>query len=803
VVGTLKVGGVSGTDLTKAILDRLINLQNGSDLDSSYHTHDSRYFTKTQLGSVVDSNSGADNVGLTAVRTQVTVQSGIEKLDTDLAAAETKVGNLVTLSGVAANATDLGNFSGGTIPDNQTIKSAIQSLETALESHLSDAVDAHDASAISFDSTGLNNILGSQVQLALSQLDAAIGALPNPVNYTVGNHLVVASHLSGIDSELGVHDTIMAGKLDLAGGTMSGQINMGTYRIVSLGTPIATNDAATKAYVDQTAAGLDIQPDVIRYVNSNTFDPGATPSTGDRYILDSATYHANFGVISGFGQGDIVEYSGSAWVVDFDVSTHPSGGLIVWSSYDQSFYNWSGTAWSQFGGLAGINAGIGLEKVGNTLNVLLGAGIKELPTDEIGLDLATNSGLELTSELTGGQLRIKAYTGVVLGDNGLSITLSPFSTSDLSEGTNLYFTVARAKAAAVADSITDGVTDVAPSQNAVYDALALKANDSVVVKSVNGQTPVAGAVTISTTHVSEGTNLYFTQARVRSALLSGLVAPTAQYSAPTSSDSVEQAVQKLSDSAALAKSTNDTQDTSISTINSTLSSQSSAISSNSTAISNLQTLSGRPANSTHLGTFSGSIISDNTDIKTALQELELAIESIPVDASGVTYTPADVSKWTGSVDPGNVNGALDQLASRVTAEENKPADGTSESIPVGEAISSAGVYAVRFMKVADAGFTAGRVIRADKDASSVDNFWVVGLIKVATTVSAGDSVTLFKSGKMAASGHGFTVGQPIFLHANGTLTNTEDESAGMASVKVGIARDANTIEIGVQVFGVN
>ena len=50
------------------------------------------------------------------------------------------------------------------------------------------------------------------------------------------------------------------------------------------------------------------------------------------------------------------------------------------------------------------------------------------------------------------------------------------TTDNISEGTtNLYFTAARAKAAAVADAIVDGVTDVAPSQNAVFDALALKA----------------------------------------------------------------------------------------------------------------------------------------------------------------------------------------------------------------------------------------------------------------------------------------------------------------------------------------
>ena len=41
--------------------------------------------------------------------------------------------DLVTLSGVAANAADLGTFIGTIIPDSQTVKSALQALETSLE----------------------------------------------------------------------------------------------------------------------------------------------------------------------------------------------------------------------------------------------------------------------------------------------------------------------------------------------------------------------------------------------------------------------------------------------------------------------------------------------------------------------------------------------------------------------------------------------------------------------------------------------------------------------------------------------
>jgi hypothetical protein len=63
------------------------------------------------------------------------------------------------------------------------------------------------------------------------------------------------------------------------------------------------------------------------------------------------------------------------------------------------------------------------------------------------------------------------------GSSYIEISASPGSTDAVAEGsTNLYYTDARAKAAAVGDAIVDGTTDKAPSQNAVFDALALKQN---------------------------------------------------------------------------------------------------------------------------------------------------------------------------------------------------------------------------------------------------------------------------------------------------------------------------------------
>lgn len=67
---------------------------------------------------------------------------------------------------------------------------------------------------------------------------------------------------------------------------------------------------------------------------------------------------------------------------------------------------------------------------------------------------------------------VNGQTGVVVLD-----------TDDVSEGaTNLYFTDGRAQTAAVEDQIVDGVTNKAASQNALFDALALKQANVAWVK---------------------------------------------------------------------------------------------------------------------------------------------------------------------------------------------------------------------------------------------------------------------------------------------------------------------------------
>lgn len=119
----------------------------------------------------------------------------------------------------------------------------------------------------------------------------------------------------------------------------------------------------------------------------------------------------------------------------------------------------------------------------------------------------------------------------------------------------------------------------------------------------------------------------------------------------------------------------------------------------------------------------------------------------------------------------------------------------------GEAFTAA-LWAVRYAKAADVDFVAGRVYKADIDAASVDNFYAIGLARPAGSVSAAGAITVVKSGEITATAHGFTVGAPLFLDASGAVTATAPSADNMAVVRVGIAIDANTIEVQIQVMGI-
>jgi len=120
----------------------------------------------------------------------------------------------------------------------------------------------------------------------------------------------------------------------------------------------------------------------------------------------------------------------------------------------------------------------------------------------------------------------------------------------------------------------------------------------------------------------------------------------------------------------------------------------------------------------------------------------------------------------------------------------------------GEAFAANTLWAVRYAKAADAGFVAGRMYKADIDATSADNFYVIGLARPTALLAAGDAITVVKMGVINVPSHGFTVGAPLFLDASGAVTATAPSADNMAVVRVGMVIDANNIEVQIQVMGI-
>jgi hypothetical protein len=116
------------------------------------------------------------------------------------------------------------------------------------------------------------------------------------------------------------------------------------------------------------------------------------------------------------------------------------------------------------------------------------------------------------------------------------------STTNITEGTNLYFTNARAIGATLTGFSATAGGNVAATDTILQGLQKheFRLNNIVSgVSSVNGST---GAVTLTTANVAENTNLYFTNARGIAATLTGFIATSGTVAA---TDSVLTAIQKL------------------------------------------------------------------------------------------------------------------------------------------------------------------------------------------------------------------------------------------------------------------
>lgn len=329
-----------------------------------------------------------------------------------------------------------------------------------------------DGSTLSKSATGLKvadlGIADAQISASAAVSLSKLAALTaNKALASDASGVIVATsvtdtelgYLSGVSSAV---QTQIDSKLALAGGTMTGAIAMGNNKITGLANGTNANDAVNLAQLQATAAGVNwknpvLDPDLI---DDSLSTPPVSPNTDRTYIVGTSATGAWVGL-----EGRAVFWNGSAWVDllgrvvaigdRFGVSMeHGSGeeggglvgqhnkiaqitdatvGAIVYSFYtpvdqDAVFVNGvnsphfghsytyiaSSTSWIEFGGISALTAGIGLSISGNVLSVNLGAGISQLPSDEVGIDLYSASGLHLTEDGTNDSTGTAAQLSVKL-----------------------------------------------------------------------------------------------------------------------------------------------------------------------------------------------------------------------------------------------------------------------------------------------------------------------------------------------------------------------------------------------------
>ena len=210
---------------------------------SSDHHATSKKYVDDAISALVDAAPGTLNT-LNELAAALGDDANFSTTITDMVNAnEAHVDNLATLTGVAKDATVLGAFSGSTLADNETIKDALQDLETAVESKL-------DASAVStFGGTLIDDADAAAARTTLG-VDAA--GTDNSTDVTLAGHdyisisgqEITADHVDLTDDVTGI--------LPISNGGTGAGTAANARTALGLGTA-ATTDASAYATAAQGA----------------------------------------------------------------------------------------------------------------------------------------------------------------------------------------------------------------------------------------------------------------------------------------------------------------------------------------------------------------------------------------------------------------------------------------------------------------------------------------------------------------------------------------------------------------------
>lgn len=261
-----------------------------------------------------------------------------------------------------------------------------------------------DANAAAAQAT-LSLVPGTDVQAFSAALTSIAGltTAADEMIYTTGaDTYAVTSLTSAARTLLGETTTAnmltYLGALPLAGGTMSGVINMNSFAITNMADPTDPQDAATKNYVDNVATGLTVQPACYAATTANlagyTYNngvlgvgatltagsngafsvDGTSPAINSRILVKNQSTAAQNGIYTLTQVGDGSNPAILTRSTDYDQPSeiNPGDFVIINNGTVNGGYAYVQTAtvaiigtdainWSQFGGqfaLKGANADI-------------------------------------------------------------------------------------------------------------------------------------------------------------------------------------------------------------------------------------------------------------------------------------------------------------------------------------------------------------------------------------------------------------------------------------------------------------